>query len=79
MQDFLKGFLPAYYDFYVDKIVLDEDFDENAFKTQIKEMLLSDDTNQQNLAVFSLMVLKEVNKLNTEIMQNIFSNIDNPQ
>ncbi|PMP66071.1 MAG: hypothetical protein C0190_06000 [Thermodesulfobacterium geofontis] len=75
----MKGFLPAYYDFYVDKIVLDEDFDENAFKTQIKEMLLSDDTNQQNLAVFSLMVLKEVNKLNTEIMQNIFSNIDNPQ
>ena len=63
----LEDILPAYYDFFTDRIILAEEFDTGAFRTQIKQMFLSDDPNQSVLATLSLLVLKEVNALDSVV------------
>ena len=63
----LEDILPAYYDFYTDRIILAEEYDTGAYRTQIKQKFLSDDPNQSVLATLSLLVLKEVNALDSVV------------
>jgi len=64
----LEDVLPAYYDFFTDKIIIDEDFDINSYKSQIKQMISSQDLNQINLALISMMVLKETNLIELQLI-----------
>ena len=64
----LEDILPAYYDFFTDRIILAEEFDTGAFRTQITQMFLSDDPNQSVLATLSLLVLNEVNAMDAVVV-----------
>jgi len=76
----LEDVLPAYYDFFTDKIIIDEDFDINAYKSQIKQMISSQDLNQINLAFISMMVLKETNLLEPQFMDELYTDFSkNPE
>ena len=69
----LEGVLPVYYDFFTDRIVLDESFDAQSFNAQIKQMLSSDDNNQSAIAIISLIVLKEVNALDENLIKELYT------
>ncbi len=71
----LEDILPAYYDFYTDRIIMDESFDSQSFNVQIKQMLSSDDINQSTLAIISLMVLKEVNALDENFIKDLITDV----
>jgi len=76
----LEDVLPVYYDFFTDKIIIDENFDVNAYKSQIKQMISSQDLNQINLAFISMMVLKETNLLEPRFIVELYTDFsENPE
>ncbi|MBX0311455.1 MAG: hypothetical protein JHC31_06715, partial [Sulfurihydrogenibium sp.] len=76
----LENVLPAYYDFFTDKITIDENFDINAYELQIKQMISSQDLNQINIALMSLMVLKETNLLDPQFIAELYTDFaKNPE
>ena len=73
----LKGVLPASYDFFTDSISLDNKFDMNAYNAQIEKMFGSQDINQINLALISVMTLKEANFLDSKFTESLYSELYN--
>ena len=58
-DDKVNRLLHSSYDFFTDSISLDNKFDLNAYNAQIEKMFGSQDINQINLALISVMTLKE--------------------